>query len=49
MIIFFPSEMYHKVCLHESNVPRISLACNFIPIGDISDPSSDSFVHLTIK
>ena len=49
MIIFFPSEMYHKVCLHESNVPRISLACNFIPIVDISDPSSDSFVHLTIK
>jgi len=49
MIIFFPSEMYHKVCLHESDNPRISLACNFIPVGAISDPSSDNFVHLTIK
>ena len=49
MIIFFPSEMYHKICLHESDVPRISLACNFVPIGAISDPSSDGFVHLNIK
>lgn len=45
MIIFFPSEMYHKVNTHESNRSRISLACNFIPDQSIEDISKDNFLH----
>ena len=49
MIIFFPSEVHHKIITSESNNSRYSLACNFIPIGDIQDPSSDSYIHMSIK
>jgi uncharacterized protein (TIGR02466 family) len=34
-IIFFPSEVYHKILKNNSNMKRISLAFNFIPIGKI--------------
>jgi uncharacterized protein (TIGR02466 family) len=34
-IIFFPSEMHHRILQNESNQERISLAFNFLPIGHI--------------
>ena len=49
MIIFFPSEVHHKININESYISRLSLACNFIPLGDIQDPSSDSYLHMSIK
>ena len=32
-ILFFPSYLNHRVGLHQSNVPRYSLAFNLIPVG----------------
>jgi uncharacterized protein (TIGR02466 family) len=49
MIIFFPSEIHHKVLRNETNFFRCSLACNFIPIGDIKDPSTDGYLHMSVK
>jgi len=49
MIIFCPSEVHHKIITSESDISRHSLACNFIPIGDIGDSSSDSYVQITVK
>jgi len=34
-IIFFPSEMYHRVLENKSNEKRISLAFNFFPVGHL--------------
>jgi len=34
-IIFFPSEVYHKILPSKSNEERISLAFNFLPVGKI--------------
>jgi len=34
-IIFFPSEMHHKILQNESNEERVSLAFNFLPVGHI--------------
>lgn len=46
MIIFFPSEVHHKIIINKSNISRTSLACNFIPIGDLQNPGSDSYLHI---
>ena len=45
-VVFFPSEMYHKILKNESNEERISLAFNFLPIGHIGG-TGDS--HAVIK
>ena len=45
-IIFFPSEMYHRILKNKSNEERISLAFNFLPIGHIGG-EGDS--HANIK
>ena len=34
-IVFFPSEMHHKILQNESNEERVSLAFNFLPVGHI--------------
>jgi len=34
-IVFFPSEMYHRILQNESNEERVSLAFNFLPVGHI--------------
>ena len=34
-IIFFPSEMPHRILKNESNEERVSLAFNFLPVGHI--------------
>jgi uncharacterized protein (TIGR02466 family) len=34
-IVFFPSEMHHKILQNESNEERVSLAFNFLPVGNI--------------
>tara|TARA_R100000406_G_scaffold40517_1_gene27051 strand:- start:250 stop:540 length:291 start_codon:yes stop_codon:yes gene_type:complete len=46
MVIFFPSEVFHKVLQSNSNIVRYSLACNYIPTGDLSMKSSDSHLYL---
>ena len=45
-IVFFPSEMYHRILKNKSNEERISLAFNFLPIGHIGG-EGDS--HANIK
>ena len=44
-IIFFPSEVYHKIETNESNMTRYSIAFNWLPIGEIGDNTSDSFIN----
>ena len=44
-IIFFPSEVYHKIETNESNMTRYSIAFNWLPIGEIGDDTSDSFIN----
>ena len=34
-IVFFPSEMHHRILQNESNEERVSLAFNFLPVGNI--------------
>ena len=46
MVIFFPSEVYHKILESHSSIERYSLAFNFIPIGDIYAKQSDSYLYL---
>ena len=45
MIIFFPSDMHHKIAENKTNKDRYSLALNFYPIGHIV--VRDSNVKLT--
>ena len=44
MIIFFPSECYHKILKNNSNILRYSLAFNFVPTGHIG--RTDSYLYL---
>jgi len=46
MIIFFPSEVYHKILQSSSEHIRYSLAFNFIPIGDLWNKDSDSYLYI---
>jgi uncharacterized protein (TIGR02466 family) len=46
MIIFFPSEVHHKILANKSNISRSSLACNFIPVGDLQNLDSDSYLNI---
>ena len=48
-LIFFPSETYHRIVNNNSNLTRYSLAFNLIPVGEIGDKKSDSFVEINIK
>jgi len=32
-LVFFPSYLYHKICLHKSNTDRYSIAFNLVPVG----------------
>ena len=34
-IVFFPGEMHHRILQNESNEERVSLAFNFLPVGNI--------------
>jgi uncharacterized protein (TIGR02466 family) len=43
-VIFFPSEVYHKIETNESNMTRYSIAFNLMPIGEIGDNRSDSYI-----
>ncbi len=43
-IIFFPSYLNHRVGLHNSNIPRYSLAFNIIPVGPVG--YADSFINI---
>ena len=49
MIIFFPSELYHKIEKNNSNITRYSIAFNMMPIGNIGSINSDSFLKIDIK
>ncbi len=42
MLIFFPSEMYHKILTNNSNIIRYSLAFNLVPTGLLGYKNSDS-------
>ena len=48
-IVIFPSEVFHKIDLNETNEERISLAFNFIPVGTIGNYKSDSFCEIKSK
>ena len=39
-LIFFPSEVYHKVLLNNSNIDRYAIAFNLMPIGNIGREDS---------
>ena len=49
MIIFFPSELFHKILKNNSDIIRYSIAFNMIPIGNIGNINSDSFLKIDIK
>lgn len=40
LLVFFPSEVFHRITLHKSNHPRYSIAFNFFPIGSIGNLDS---------
>ena len=46
LILFFPSEMYHKIFKNESNLIRYSLAFNLIPYGNLLTKDYDSYLYL---
>jgi len=46
MLIFFPSEIYHKILKNNSNIERYSIAFNLMPIGNIGNSDGDSFLKL---
>ena len=41
MIIFFPSDIHHKIAENKTNKDRYSIAFNFYPIGHIGDFDSN--------
>ena len=45
-ILIFPSYLFHKVCRNESKITRYSLACNYMPVGDILDKTTDNYLHI---
>ena len=47
LLIFFPSEMWHKIEENKSHNTRYSLAFNLLPVGLIGNDKSDS--HMKIK
>ena len=49
MIIFFPSELFHKILKNNSDIIRYSIAFNMIPIGNIGNINSDSFLKIDTK
>lgn len=49
LLIFFPSEVYHKILNNNSNIIRYSLAFNLIPVGPIGNKNSDSFINIQVK
>tara|TARA_R110002020_G_scaffold348256_1_gene561883 strand:- start:3563 stop:4183 length:621 start_codon:yes stop_codon:yes gene_type:complete len=49
MLIFFPSETYHRIVNNKSNKIRYSLAFNLIPVGPIGDKTNDGFVNIDTK
>lgn len=40
LVIFFPSNVYHKINIFEESTTRYSLAFNLIPVGDIGKGDS---------
>ena len=43
MVVFFPSYLEHRVCAHNSEEPRHSLAFNMVPVGDYGDGDSSIY------
>ena len=48
MIIFFPSELFHKILKNNSDIIRYSIAFNMVPVGNIGNHNSDSFLKIDI-
>ena len=46
LILFFPSEMHHKILRNESDITRYSIAFNLVPYGDIWIKGDDSYLNL---
>lgn len=49
MIIFFPSEVYHKIAESKSDLTRYSLCFSFLPVGLIGNPGSDSHAKINVE
>jgi len=45
-MILFPSEVYHCINENKTDDVRQSIAFNIIPIGDIGDKNSDSYMEI---
>lgn len=45
-LLFFPSEVHHKILINNSNITRYAIAFNLIPVGKIGKESSDSFLEI---
>jgi len=48
MIIFFPSEVHHRILPNESNEVRFSLAFNFFPTGAVGNKGNDGFLNVKV-
>lgn len=46
MLIFFPSNLSHKVAINKSNKTRYSLAFNLLPVGNIGVGDSSANIEL---
>ena len=49
LLIFFPSELYHKIEKNKTDSPRYSLAFNMTPIGQIGRKYADSQVSIKVE
>ena len=46
LLIFFPSEIYHKILKNNSDIIRVSLAFNFLPVGKVGHGDSEMNIKL---
>ena len=42
-LLIFPSYVSHKIDVHKSEIPRLSLAFNMVPVGDYGDGDSSIY------
>jgi|21_taG_2_1085346.scaffolds.fasta_scaffold12100_2 uncharacterized protein (TIGR02466 family) len=49
MIIFFPSEVYHKIAESKSDLTRYSLCFSFLPVGLIGNSGSDAHAKINVE
>ena len=48
LLIFFPSECFHRILKHNSDQTRYTIAFNFMPEGELGVDTNDSYCNLKI-